>query len=446
METSSISQAQGVSQSAKMALIGGSKGVDKQYRFVDLFAGVGGFHTAWAGAGHECVFACELDPELRKLYKKNYGILPHDDIRTLKAIDVPSHDVLCAGFPCQPFSLAGKRNGAKCPSSGRLIDDVVRIVEFHEPRYVMLENVPNILTIADGSFWNYIQNEFSSLGYKLKHKIISPVDVGIPQNRERVFIVAFRDEDDYEKFTWPNLTGTIKPNLRDFLEPESKEAKPLEKRKAQLLSHWQTLLNSLNLKSLPCMSICAPEFGATYPEDFSRIPLKELRKFKGAYGQTLEHCRTWSEALNLLPSYVRKNRLVPKWIISSVRHTRDLYQPNKEVCDAWALNAEKEFNSWQILEWRGGKSNLDIYENLVQFRASGIRVLRPDIAPSLISMTVTQVPVLPKQGRYLTPKEAAKLQFLEGLVHIPEGRIQAFKAFGNAVNAKVVKLILDKLA
>ena len=125
-------------------------------------------------------FACEIDPELRDLYKRNYGILPHDDIRTLNPYDVPSHDVLCAGFPCQPFSLAGKKKGAECPSSGRLIDDVIRIVKLHEPRYVMLENVPNILTIADGSFWKYIQEEFSSLGYTLEYKVISPVDVGIP--------------------------------------------------------------------------------------------------------------------------------------------------------------------------------------------------------------------------------------------------------------------------
>lgn len=418
----------------------------QRYRFVDLFAGVGGFHSGFASAGHECVFACEIDPELRDLYKKNYGITPHDDIRTLKPFDVPSHDVLCAGFPCQPFSLAGKKKGAACPSSGRLIDDVIRIVEFHEPRYVMLENVPNILTIAEGSFWKYIQRKFSSLGYKLEYKVISPVDVGIPQNRQRVFIVGFRDTEDLKQFTWPTLTGGIKPSLHDFLEVKSQTAKPLEARKALLLSKWQSLLDALNITSHPSLSICAPEFGANYPQDFSRLSLGELKAFKGAYGQSLESCRTWKAALDKLPSYVRKNRRVPEWISGSVKHSRELYRLNTAACDNWVNDFDKEFNSWQILEWRGDPAKLDIFDHLIQFRASGIRVLRPDIAPSLISMTPTQVPVLPKQSRYLAPEEAAKLQFLENLNHLPENRIKAFKAFGNAVNARIVAMIARSLA
>lgn len=443
MRTSLVSQRQKAVSSVRMPMEFDTLKADK-YRFVDLFAGVGGFHTGLASAGHQCVFACEIDPELRDLYKRNYGILPHDDIRTLDPFDVPSHDVLCAGFPCQPFSLAGKKKGAECPSSGRLIDDVIRIVKLHEPRYVMLENVPNILTIAEGSFWKYIQREFSSLGYKLEYKVISPVDVGIPQNRQRVFIVGFRDTKDLKQFTWPTLTGGIKPSLNDFLEAKSETAKPLEARKALLLSKWQRLLDALNITSHPSLSICAPEFGATYPQDFSRLSLGELKAFKGAYGQSLENCRTWKAALDKLPSYVRKNRCVPEWIRGSVQHSRELYRLNRATCDNWAQDFDKEFNSWQILEWRGEPMRLDIFDHLVQFRASGIRVLRPDIAPSLISMTPTQVPVLPGQSRYLAPEEAAKLQFLESLNHVPENRIKAFKAFGNAVNAKIVNLIIKQ--
>ena len=238
----------------------------------------------------------------------------------------------------------------------------------------MLENVPNILTIADGSFWKYIQEEFSSLGYTLEYKVISPVDVGIPQNRQRVFIVGFRDTEDRRQFNWPTLTGGIKSSLHDFLDVESETAKPLEARKALLLSKWQSLLDALNITSHPSLSICAPEFGATYPQDFSQLSLSDLKAFKGAYGQSLEDCLTWEAALDKLPSYVRKHRSVPDWIRGSVRHSRELYQLNRRTCDEWADGFDKEFNSWQILEWRGESAKLDIFDHLVQFRASGIRV------------------------------------------------------------------------
>ena len=99
----------------------------------------------------------------------------------------------------------------------------------------------------------------------------------------------------------------------------------------------------------------------------------DLKAFKGAYGQSLEDCLTWEAALDKLPSYVRKHRSVPDWIRGSVRHSRELYQLNRRTCDEWADGFDKEFNSWQILEWRGESAKLDIFDHLVQFRASGIR-------------------------------------------------------------------------
>ncbi len=124
-------------------------------KFIDLFSGLGGFHVGLAKNGHECVFACEIDADLRKLYFQNHKIKPHSDIRSVDVGSIPNHDVICAGFPCQPFSLAGKKKGAKCPESGRLIDNVIAIAKHHSPKYVLLENVPNIITIEDGKFWNY---------------------------------------------------------------------------------------------------------------------------------------------------------------------------------------------------------------------------------------------------------------------------------------------------
>ena len=170
-------------------------------RFVDLFAGLGGFHVALSRLGMECVFASELDEGLRELYLRNFGLFPNGDIRTVRAEEIPSHDVLCAGFPCQPFSVAGKKKGAACPESGRLFDDIMRIIEHHMPKYVLLENVPNIMTIHYGAFWSHIRQSFKMCGYEVSERIYSPHHFGIPQKRERVFVIASRV--GLEGFCWP---------------------------------------------------------------------------------------------------------------------------------------------------------------------------------------------------------------------------------------------------
>ncbi|KTS74276.1 DNA cytosine methyltransferase [Pantoea stewartii] len=424
-------------------LSNGIRSNTSSFRFVDLFAGIGGFHAGMAENGGKCVFACEIDDDLREIYKNNFGLLPEGDIKQVDEKSIPSHDILCAGFPCQPFSLAGKKKGQTCPESGQLINEVVRIAAHHKPRYIVLENVPNIITIDQGSFWRYINFEFSSIGYSLHHRVLSPVDIGVPQNRHRVFIIACRDESDTYKLSWPEQSSEC-VSLENILDHDG-TFRALEPSKVNLLAHWQRLLQKLNIIDLHAISITAPEFGANYPKDFSRIILKELRKYKGAYGQSLEDCRTWKEALSKLPSYVRKNRQVPDWISSSVDFSRNLYAKNSIVADEWVIDLPRHNNSWQILEWRGDKKNLTINDHLVQFRASGIRIFRKDVAPSLISMTPTQVPVIPWLGRYISVREAAKLQNLHHLSCLPGNNSAAFKAFGNAVNAKIVSMVVSKL-
>ncbi|MBO9490451.1 DNA (cytosine-5-)-methyltransferase [Endozoicomonas sp. G2_1] len=411
-------------------------------KFIDLFAGLGGFHTGFINSGYECVFACELEPHLRELYLKNYGIKPHGDITKVDEKIIPEHDVMCAGFPCQPFSLAGKKKGAECPESGKLIDHVIRIAKHHKPRFIVLENVPNVLTIAQGSFWDYMQSSFEKIGYKLEYKVISPVDVGIPQNRKRVFIVGSKLAD--EEFTWPEYMQLDKQSLFDILDDKC-ESKTLEPKKVELLAHWQSLLSKINLGKFSSVSLVAPEFGATYPLDFSSLSLSKMREYKGAYGTSLSDCKTWTELLERLPSYCRKNKKVANWLEKSVMYSRSIYSSNSAIIDDWSKSINKENNSWQILEWRGKHYEHNIYNHIVQFRASGIRILKPEIAPSLISMTPTQIPIIPSQNRYISAHEAAKLQNLHELKNLPEGLVQSFKALGNAVNAKVVELIATNL-
>ncbi|WP_201342127.1 DNA cytosine methyltransferase [Abyssogena phaseoliformis symbiont] len=157
-------------------------------KFIDLFAGLGGFHKALSEIGIECVFASEIDKNLQSIYYKNHGIKPKGDVRLINENEIPNHDVLCAGFPCQPFSIAGKRKGAKYPSSVKLIDDVIKIAKKHQPDYVFLENVPNIITIDNGKFWSYIQSSFNNIGYEVNHKIYSPVDFNILQNKKECLL------------------------------------------------------------------------------------------------------------------------------------------------------------------------------------------------------------------------------------------------------------------
>jgi len=113
-------------------------------RFIDLFAGLGGFHLALKQLGHKCVFASEIDTELREIYKENFGLKPEGNIQKVKIENIPSHEILCAGFPCQPFSKAGQQDGFNHPKLGRLYEYILEIISYHHPQFLILENVPNL--------------------------------------------------------------------------------------------------------------------------------------------------------------------------------------------------------------------------------------------------------------------------------------------------------------
>lgn len=406
--------------------------------FVDLFAGLGGFHIGLSQLGLKCVFASEIDSNLANLYEKNFGIKPHGDIRSVNEVDIPKHDILCAGFPCQPFSAAGKKKGAKCPKSGKLIDEVLRIAKYHSPQYVLLENVPQILTIQNNEFWDYIVSEFSKIGYKIQYKIYSPEEFGIPQHRKRIFVIAHKNKS----IEFPQVF--VKECKIEGILRNDIEHKMLEKNKITILEHWQSFLSKIN--SISSHTILAVEFGATYPlEDLNNIPIDMLRKSRGAFGKSLSECKTHSDVFELMPEYIKKNQgKVPQWIKSSIVKSRKIYEDNQAFLDVWKQDVP-QFTSWQKLEWRAERDNLNIWDNLIQFRASGIRVSKPQYTPSLVAMTPTQVPIVGKYKRYLSPREASTLQAMENLKYLPENSTRAFKALGNAVNARIVNFISQQL-
>ena len=144
------------------------------YRFIDLFAGLGGFHLALHALGHECVFASELKEDLQTLYKQNFPGTPiFGDITQIDPNDIPAHDIICAGFPCQPFSQAGKREGFNdSKQRGTLFDYICAIVAKHRPKYLILENVQNLKTHDNGNTWKVIQEKLAELNYDVKADIL----------------------------------------------------------------------------------------------------------------------------------------------------------------------------------------------------------------------------------------------------------------------------------
>ena len=142
-------------------------------KFIDLFAGLGGFHQALSDLGHECVYACEIDPDLNALYKENWDIEPEFDIRKINLNKIPEHDILCAGFPCQPFSHAApkhRRKGFECDENGDLFNWVVNILRAKRPTYFILENAPYLVNHNDGQTWKKMVK-------KLTRKLRGTVDL-----------------------------------------------------------------------------------------------------------------------------------------------------------------------------------------------------------------------------------------------------------------------------
>ncbi|MCL2633964.1 MAG: DNA cytosine methyltransferase [Oscillospiraceae bacterium] len=185
------------------------------YRFIDLFCGIGGFRLALEAQGLECVFSSEIDPNARKSYKENFCELPSGDIREIAARNIPKHDIICAGFPCQSFSISGKQSGFS-DYRGQLFYEILRIAEYHKPYLLLLENVKNILTVNNGSVIRTIEKELNKIGYDLETHVLNSSFYGIPQSRERVYFVALRK--DMKTSNKPAYEPPKEKNTEVFLE------------------------------------------------------------------------------------------------------------------------------------------------------------------------------------------------------------------------------------
>lgn len=191
----------------------------KDYSYIDLFAGIGGFHIALSSFGAKCVFSSEWDDDAQQVYENNFGIKPFGDITKIDEKTIPAHDILCGGFPCQAFSISGKQRGFE-DTRGTLFFDIARIVSFHKPKVVFLENVKNLAKHDNGKTLNVIVNTLENLGYDVNFKVLNASEYGLPQNRERIFIVCFRKDLRIENFSYPRPINK-QTSLFDIIEKDS---------------------------------------------------------------------------------------------------------------------------------------------------------------------------------------------------------------------------------
>lgn len=198
-----------------------------KFKYIDLFAGIGGFHQALSSVGGKCVFASEWDKHAAAVYEENYGIKPYGDITQINEEDIPAHDILCGGFPCQAFSISGKQRGFE-DDRGNLFFDIVRIAKFHRPKVLFLENVRNFERHDNGNTLKRVLAELDRIGYEVSYKVLNASNFGLPQNRERIFLVGINRDIEVTEFHFPKPLGKIS-SIVDILEDSPANVKVVDR-------------------------------------------------------------------------------------------------------------------------------------------------------------------------------------------------------------------------
>lgn len=224
----------------------------RNYTFIDLFAGIGGFHLALNSMGAHCIFASEWDKYATETYEQNFYLKPYGDITQINEKDIPNHDILCGGFPCQAFSISGKQKGFE-DTRGTLFFDIARILNYHQPKVLFLENVKNLTKHHNGKTFKIIVNTLQGLGYNVFTKVLNSSHFGLPQNRERVYIVGFHSSLKANDFKFPTPSKE-QICLNHILEDEPINAKIIERNDIEFYKNYSvsdSLFSEVKLLNKP---------------------------------------------------------------------------------------------------------------------------------------------------------------------------------------------------
>ena len=422
-----------------------TQNIEPLFTFVDLFCGIGGFHQALASLGGKCVFACDINQLCREVYAANYKVegddlILLDDIKKVaKENCLPQFDVLCGGFPCQTFSKAGKQNGFKVVENvngetddrGQLFFRIIDILQDHpECNYVILENVRNLADKVDD--WKVVCNELKKLGFVITEEPIieSPHNFGVPQVRERVYILGIKE-------------NAIK-------NPSLHESKTITRAMLNINAHYQKCPQN----SIPLLldEVADPKYYV--PDDIAEVLdiweefLQNIKDIKSPFWLHKAGLGIYDDEEYKANETIGYTSM-PKWKQNLVWKSRVMYNNNHDFIDAWVERHNMTSRSLihQKFEWNASRDCTTIKEGITQFRQSGIRVKNPDYFPSLVAINNT--PIVwdenAQRYRYISPHEAAKLQSFRDDFIFNESDPVSYRQLGNSVNVKLVRMFAEAL-
>ena len=397
-------------------------------KFIDLCCGIGGFHQALIKLGMECVMASDIDKDCQDTYETNYGIKPRGDLSKIKVDEIPKFDVLCAGFPCQPFSKAGYQNGFE-DERGNIFFDICKIVKHHKPAYLILENVRNLSSHDKGNTWETIKKSIDKLNYHTYKKpvILNTLYFGVPQSRERVVILCKRkDIGDIPMLPKIDKTLVKATTLNDIIESENVcEKYKLEGKMKQTEEVWNDFLSILSKND-----IIIPKF-----------PIwTDWWDSDGENTSVTKNDKNKSEAENNKLIKNRQKEFFKKYK-DWIEKNRAFYNTNEAVLSPWLKRSRKKklwLGAVRKFEWQAGDETLDMKKVLWSPRGSGVRVKKIDYAPTLVAMA-SMIPIFGPKSRQLTPRECARLQSFPDDFTIHNNDKVAYKQFGNAVNVVMIE-------
>ncbi|MFC7726163.1 DNA cytosine methyltransferase [Nocardioides sp. GCM10028917] len=419
---------------------------EPSFRFIDLFAGVGGFHAALKAYGGECVYAVEIDKAAAAVYERNWGHAPNGAAQTgpkgetqswgdisedadkdKGLMNVPAHDVLAAGFPCQPFSKSGAQRGMD-ETRGTLFFNIASIVEKHHPTVVLLENVRNLAGPRHMHEWQVIIETLKEEGYRVSETpaifsphLLPPERGGRPQVRERVFITATYNPDGVD-LPFPVHPVATNGDTIDGWEPKEEW-------------HLEDLLDDTH--NIPgCNLTDAERLWIDAWDEFVQI-MWERREGRRLPGFPL-WADSWRDYRKPVPAGT------PNWKQSHLEKNHAFYAAHKEVLDGWAKKwgvfTDAFPASRRKLEWQA-QDTPRLWDTVMHFRPSGIRAKKPNYLPALVA--ITQTSIVGPRGRRLSPRETARLQGLPDWYDFGDQKPSAtYKQMGNGVNVGAVWHVL----